>query len=173
MGLEFDFENELSGKQNSNSAMSVKLNKQQEADLIRELEQQSISQLEVDIEKELEDTLKHRTEAQQTLKGKVHYQKIKINSSNFEQGRQQAAQAIKKRQLANAPNTQVSAFTITTPTVKTQTRQDLKQNQTPSPHISPVQPSSQQHNMSVSAHKEFKNDCLGFSNGTMSGTKRK
>ena len=91
MGLDFDFENELSGKQNSNSAMSVKLNKQQEADLIRELEQQSISQLEVDIDKELEDTLKHRTEAQQTLKGKVHYQKIKINSSNFEQGRQQAA----------------------------------------------------------------------------------
>ena len=38
MGLDFDFENELSGKQNSNSAMSVKLNKQQEADLIRELE---------------------------------------------------------------------------------------------------------------------------------------
>ena len=42
--------------------MSIKLNEQQEADLIRELEQQSISQLEVDIDKELEATLQHRAE---------------------------------------------------------------------------------------------------------------
>ena len=36
-------EHELSSKKNSSPAVSVKLNKQQEADLIRELEQQSIS----------------------------------------------------------------------------------------------------------------------------------
>ena len=67
--------------------MSIKLNEQQEADLIRELEQQSISQLEVDIDKELEATLQHRAEVQQNLtRQKIQTQRAKNNSSNFEKG---------------------------------------------------------------------------------------
>ena len=55
--------------------------------MIRELEQQSISQLEVDIDKELEATLQHRAEVQQNLtRQKIQTQRAKNNSSNFEKG---------------------------------------------------------------------------------------
>jgi len=77
----------MSGMQQSSPAASIKLNKQQEDDLIRELQQQSMTRLEVDPLKELDEALMDRTTAQQTLKGKtVNLQKVKINSSNFEKG---------------------------------------------------------------------------------------
>ena len=98
--------------------------------------------------KELDEALMDRTTAQQSLKGKtIHLQKVKINSSNFEKGSHQAAQAIKKLQLATAPvgTTSVSpALTVhvSTPATKTSIkRPNLKPHYTPSPHISPAQPS--------------------------------
>ena len=60
----------------------VKLNKQEEEELIRELENQA---MENDTLKELDEALMDRTTAQKTLRNKSQFmtQHTKINSSNF------------------------------------------------------------------------------------------
>ena len=73
----------------------VKLNKQEEEELIRELENQA---MENDTLKELDEALMDRTTAQKTLRNKSQFmtQHTKINSSNFQKSSQEPAQAIKK-----------------------------------------------------------------------------
>ena len=69
----------------------VKLNKQEEEELIRELENQA---MENDTLKELDEALMDRTTAQKTLRSKTnliaHHQHTKINSSNFKSNQEPA-----------------------------------------------------------------------------------
>ena len=68
----------------------VKLNKQEEEELIRELENQA---MENDTLKELDEALMDRTTAQKTLRNKSQFmtQHTKINSSNFQKSSQEPA----------------------------------------------------------------------------------
>jgi len=70
--------------------MVVRLNKQEEEDLIRELENQA---MENDTLKELDEALMDRQTAQNTLRNKNVFlsQHAKINSSNFQTSKQEPA----------------------------------------------------------------------------------
>ena len=75
--------------------MVIKLNAQEEEELIRELENQAI---ENDPLKELDEALMDRTTAQKTLRNRSQFMTnhAKINSSNFQKNNQEPSQAIKK-----------------------------------------------------------------------------
>jgi hypothetical protein len=68
--------------------MVIKLNAQEEEELIRELENQAI---ENDPLKELDEALMDRTTAQKTLRNKSQFMTnhAKINSSNFQKSNQE------------------------------------------------------------------------------------
>ena len=83
----------------------VKLNKEEEEDLIRELENQA---LENDTLKELDQALMDRSTAQKTLRNKSQFltQHAKINSSNFLSSNQEPAQLVKKLKLMSQQTNQ-------------------------------------------------------------------
>lgn len=74
--------------QQSNSTI-VKLNKQEEEALIRELESEAMGN---DTLKELDEALMDRSTAQKTLRSKTNFmsQHAKINSSNFKSNQEPA-----------------------------------------------------------------------------------
>ena len=83
---------------------SVKLNKEQEEDLIRELVEQAQDGFKNDPLKELDEALMDRTTAQQSIQKATNSnkKKSKINTSNFDRDTKiQATQVIQKLKLTN------------------------------------------------------------------------
>ena len=80
------------------SNMVIKLNKQEEDDLIKDLEMQGQAN---DTLKELDEALMDRNTAQQSLRHKSQFlsQHAKINSSNFQKTNQEPAALVKKLKL--------------------------------------------------------------------------
>lgn len=76
----------------------IKLNKQEEDDLIKDLKMQTQAN---DTLKELDEALMDRTTAQQTLRSKSQFlwQHGKINSSNFLKSNQERGELVKKLKL--------------------------------------------------------------------------
>ena len=94
----------------------VKLNEEEELEMIRELENEAIGN---DPLKELDEALKDRATAQKTLRGKnqIMPSHLKVNSSNFVKGSQEPAAAIKKlKEFKNLKQRTAFPSLLATPT---------------------------------------------------------